>query len=636
MRRSRSLSNIPIPAHLRRDSKSRERSKSTLRQSRDKSAEGNTPLYKRGTSEHKRLFDRKGVTTPATPSFSTGVRRYGSSSCFGKRPSFTRSKSPTSVPIQKLVNDKKWVSEQYSKVQMFIRTSGLFNPELATMIRPPTINTFIELMSILFGQLITIGPINSQNYTEVVLTKLKMLRYPGSITMSSIKSANTMHGWPQFICMVSWLIDRVNLSSSVVVNCDEEMQKISDYQNVLWDFFINRYNIFSDGEHEDLVSQANCNLLNSIAKLSEIDLEAVDKYKSHYEALNMEVNNLQTQIEEYSVENNKIEQSNAEKTQVIQKFQDNKGKREQEVDEELQHIKKSINKRFEKRDNLNESIKKLKQDIATQSCKIQEKANMLKEIEELTRILTRKENKLAEYRSIKDDLDRDLRAIVVEIESRVDAWNVALTKTFLSEMKNLHLREKGFHSGDFLQEVDDRLKEKEHVEKQLLAELKDIKVEIEKIQHDKIILNSDIKEFRDKKKELEELEKNIQAEKEIIQNSLLKTEAMRKNYENQISKLKNFLSLRMQDDDAKIKDLDNQIEESLQQFNCLAKKGLALLIEAHNMTKQYLFYINKKMEENVLTLLVANDQDKNISSAISKDLIKAKIYSDKLFESLNQ
>ncbi|CAH1109712.1 unnamed protein product [Psylliodes chrysocephalus] len=48
-------------------------------------------------------------------------------------------------------------------------------------------------------------------YHEEIVNKLKKLHYPGTMSISTLKSVNTMHCWPQVIGMCGWLIDKIEL-----------------------------------------------------------------------------------------------------------------------------------------------------------------------------------------------------------------------------------------------------------------------------------------------------------------------------------------------------------------------------------------------------------------------------------------
>lgn len=592
MRSSRSLSNIPLPSNFRRDSsKNRDRPKSVVRNSREKSADLLTPLAYR-TSDRKWLFEKQ-RNTPSTP-FSACSSRYRPSS-IGSKNSLSvtkRDRSPNVPSLHKLMNDKKWLHEQYIKVQGFIQSSGLFPPDLAGMIKPPTIKTFVELMSILLKEIISTVPINSQNYTEIVLSNLKLLRYPGSITMSTIKSANTMHGWPHFITIVSWLIDRVTLSRTVVVNYDEESQRAAACQDILWEYKITRYNYFSEGENGDYIVQAGNALFNDLTKVTDTDLDGLKILEENFEKLQADVELTEHQIEELTHEHTKIQQLNQEKKQVITQFQENKGNREQEVEEELVRLKKLVSKEQEKKEKLTTCLTQLQYEIANQTCKIKEKNEILNQIEDLKRVVTRKEKKIAGYRLIQDDLDRELKTKVVQIESKVDAWNVSVTKTFLPDLQHLHLREKGFHCEDFLKEILEMDKERRLIEKGLLEEFKSIQGDICQKEREKIILKEKIKVFLDREKRLDDSRKDIEADKEKHQKMLQGIEDITKTQDFEINHLEQLICQNRKDAENLIKEYEERIQQSSQHLNLMAKKGMAILIEAHNMTLRLLARID--------------------------------------------
>lgn len=99
------------------------------------------------------------------------------------------------------VSDKRWQMEQFAKVQRFL-TNQLIRlryvylqvqqyfydmPEICNNLKPPTLNTFVNVMNILLKQLDSRIEITMNNYKEHIPVHLKTFRYPGQITLSLMK-----------------------------------------------------------------------------------------------------------------------------------------------------------------------------------------------------------------------------------------------------------------------------------------------------------------------------------------------------------------------------------------------------------------------------------------------------------------
>lgn len=57
-------------------------------------------------------------------------------------------------------------------------------------IKPPTINTFVQLVNVLFKSLDARLNVNMSNYKEEIIKWLKILHYPGQINSSLLKTGN--------------------------------------------------------------------------------------------------------------------------------------------------------------------------------------------------------------------------------------------------------------------------------------------------------------------------------------------------------------------------------------------------------------------------------------------------------------
>lgn len=105
--------------------------------------------------------------------------------------------------------DARWVSDQYRKVitrfflyeitfneiyclqvQHFIATSGLFDSNIVSEnnIKPPSIKCFIYITSVLMKEIFPYTHINNENYKEVIPDRLRILKYPGKLTNSTLKT----------------------------------------------------------------------------------------------------------------------------------------------------------------------------------------------------------------------------------------------------------------------------------------------------------------------------------------------------------------------------------------------------------------------------------------------------------------
>lgn len=106
------------------------------------------------------------------------------------------------------------------------------DPEIDSL-NPPTLNSFIKVMNLLFEALDSRSvPITKENYKEKIILELKFYNYPVVVSQSFLKTGkiidniftlftyivhfffflflvNTKHNWPQVLSIWSWLIQLI-------------------------------------------------------------------------------------------------------------------------------------------------------------------------------------------------------------------------------------------------------------------------------------------------------------------------------------------------------------------------------------------------------------------------------------------
>lgn len=167
-----------------------------------------TPL----TQPHHRV-SRAPATTPKTPRASSSSRlhvepssgpRYRSPSA--ERASGFGGKGPRKDT--RPINDKMYQSTMLNKIDEFfagIAQSSILNP--SGSLRPVTLKIFIEATNCLLNLLDVKHEVSINNYTEELPKIAKKIHYPGAVTKSWLKTANTMHSWPHVLAWLSWLVE---------------------------------------------------------------------------------------------------------------------------------------------------------------------------------------------------------------------------------------------------------------------------------------------------------------------------------------------------------------------------------------------------------------------------------------------
>ncbi|XP_066152360.1 putative autophagy-related protein 11 [Euwallacea fornicatus] len=614
MRKSRSSSSIPQLECLQNrnvESRGRERIRSVSRNSREPSADGlmtpmgqlKVPNWGSDRKYSNQKVSRVLWTPSVTPSYSTGSKKRSMSlSSFGSRTSTNTCKSPGEKVI--FTNDKKWVANQFSKIQEFILTSGLFNPELAGKIKPPTMGTFVELVSKLLDRIIKTPPINVQNCAEVMLNTLRLLKYPAQLTASTLKTVNTTHGWPHFVAIIFWLIGRAELTQEheAFMMQLEPSEKIAlNMRYALIDFF-NKYSSIiarsSEGS-KDLLLQEEKEFYANIIDITGCDCDLIKKVSMSFKEQKAKLDEVNALLEDTLAENAKIGTQNAERQGVIEKYKENKGNNELEIKKELQQLQNMYIACIKTKEGLSMSINDLQDCIAKQKFKSNDKINLLNKIKEQERIIKRKEQSQKEYTSVRNDLDIHLGNLHIKVEKQVDNWNMAITKCFLPELKVLRLREKGFVSKQFLAEIETNHKKNVVLLEKLLKEFREGRDVLELLRQDK-------KSLQERSNSTNLLRQKLNAQKAEIESIKAKNKLLLVDLEECKKNHKEKLEVSVQNKEAEIRKQKEIIDELklthqnlLEKFDKNSKYYVAFCLETHNQIIQDI----KNIEGNMNVML---------------------------------
>ncbi|KAJ8984407.1 hypothetical protein NQ317_003990 [Molorchus minor] len=489
-RRSNSSSNIPIPkVNLFgvKDTRGRKRSQSISRLSQRDSCASTSQLPRASSLDRKSSnvpgFSR---TTPRMGNKASSLQRTTPTSALSQR---TRSITPLSCrkehkTIQKLSSDKKWVAEQYAKVQYFIESSSLFDLNIINVksLKPPTINTFIYVTSVLLKEISRKINITKENYKEVILAQLKLFNYPGTLSNSVLKTVNTLHSWPQIIGMWSWLIDKVNLGRTF--NVDEYTESLDHedrwkflFKENCWNLFVKRYCIFNNDQlNEEEIQRANDEYVKTLGEILEIDFDELNQIKEEVLEKRENKAKLEEEINQLKAEQLKMQSDIEELKRDTENFRETDAAEEDELNNELLILQLNIKDLKDAKGVVKENVEELEEAIKTQPCTYQEKQHLLQQISELKDEIQVKKGKIERAQKIKNKFDRELASEYAKIQKLVIEWNRSLMEVSIinPELRKLLLREKMFDDPEFLVEVQEVLERKDVIENNISEALRKI------------------------------------------------------------------------------------------------------------------------------------------------------------------
>ncbi|EEZ97419.2 uncharacterized protein LOC103314387 [Tribolium castaneum] len=455
-RRSNSSSQLPVPNRSRskssvsRVSAKDDNAKRFRANSMDRTL--NPPLKRSTSSSNLR---RPSVTpsvsykksTVITPTLNSGLKRSNSNLTTPR----SRSKSP--YKIGSAINDKKWVSDQYAKVLRFLREHPNCPEHLPNTIKPPTINSFVAVFNLLFKEIDPRFEVNTTNYKDIVLNTLKIYQFPGNISLSLLKTVNTMHAWPQVMGILGWLVDLVTYITQTNVNSaleqDPKYQKVECVTN----YVLERYQLYNNNDDQEIADQA---VSQELVKV--LDIDDAETKRQQEEVIKLEQLK-ELRLEQINEQKNKNEMLDKEITQLQEETESFYQDREQREEASRASIE-SLRERKEKLVTLIkmkcESVESLKVEIKNQPCAIEERNKILEHIEAMKRKIDLKKEKIKTQKNIELTCHSKLKEAKNKVENEVYRLNNSLMKLTVvkPELKLLHLDEScDFSSAEFRKKV---------------------------------------------------------------------------------------------------------------------------------------------------------------------------------------
>ncbi|CAH1116042.1 unnamed protein product [Phaedon cochleariae] len=485
-----------------------------------------TPLNKQG---------RSNSTPRITPGSSTMSQR----SCGSRLTQSSVSKERKT--IQKLASDKKWVAEQFVKVQNFILGSQLFDItsfDSTNSIKPPSIKTFINVTSVLFKSIFPNVNLKNENYKEVITEKLRILKYPGKLANSTLITVNTMGSWPQVIGMWGFLIDKINLSnqndgigeySMVEYSYVGEERQKSLLAQTCWNFVVERHALFNAHDLDvDGIEAANAGYVQRFTEILDVDPRECSALRADLSEKEQYKNRLDAEVDELSAEKERLESQITEIKKSIERSNETISIQEAEVDDELNRLHKALEKATNRKENITVKVETLKEAIKIQPCTHKEKVELLRKIENLQNKIEIIKGKINHAQNIRNEFDQKLHNELTKLQNKVVDWNRSLVEVSIRKpnLKKLMLRETGFHMFEFLNEIKEMVEQKIMIENEVVENIgkmevelkeactkkKSLEVEISNLESQLDQLNKDIREKTENKNIVDEEIEKVQIE----------------------------------------------------------------------------------------------------------------------------
>eukprot|EP00057_Strongylocentrotus_purpuratus_P002124 XP_003723890.1 PREDICTED: kinetochore protein NDC80 homolog [Strongylocentrotus purpuratus] len=253
-------------------------------------AAGNGFMRRSSGSSGTSAGGRKSTTSKSTFGFSNTRRP---SSGYG-RSNMAREVLRESRPI----SDKSYMQKEIRRIIEFLQENGFSNPISVKQLMSPTTKDFVRVFQFLFSFLDEDYVVGSK-IDEEIPAKFKEMKYPFTISKSSMCTLGSSHAWPHILAALHWLFDSIqyamNTSVAELLFTDEEMPGCLDeqaYSEVHFDYLENTYSEYMNGQDRYDVHETKLRNAIQTTKGGEVNM---DNLVAEEERLQAELQELEQQ-----------------------------------------------------------------------------------------------------------------------------------------------------------------------------------------------------------------------------------------------------------------------------------------------------------------------------------------------------
>ncbi|KAK2576295.1 hypothetical protein KPH14_005660 [Odynerus spinipes] len=244
-------------------------------------------------------------TTPITPLTSTRKHNALGLSTGRRSPSGDRASNLGAKSARKDTRnlaDKSYQSYMLNTIDNYIhelQCSSILNTNGS--LKPITLKIFVEVSGLLVKLIDPKHSLTLANYVEELPKIAKKLHYPGVITKSLLKTANTAHSWPYVLGWLCWLVQVCQVKDLAYNNFQFDNisfvgteQQMKDNRNAL-SFMISMYKAWNDEKLDEETALTN-KYLQKIEKQQGV---SEDELAAAHAALEAAKEDLQVMEQEY-------------------------------------------------------------------------------------------------------------------------------------------------------------------------------------------------------------------------------------------------------------------------------------------------------------------------------------------------
>ncbi|XP_063954410.1 kinetochore protein NDC80 homolog [Lytechinus pictus] len=196
------------------------------------------------------------------------------------------------------ISDKSYMQKEIRRIIDFLQEHGFSHPISVKQLMSPTTKDFVRVFQFLYNFLdedYVVGP----KIDEEIPAKFKELKYPFTISKSSMCTLGSSHAWPHVLAALHWLCDFIqyamNTRVSEILFTDEDVPGCLDeqaYSEMHFDYLENTYAEYMNGQDQYDVHERKLREAIQMSKGGDINM---DNLVAEEERLKAELQELEQQ-----------------------------------------------------------------------------------------------------------------------------------------------------------------------------------------------------------------------------------------------------------------------------------------------------------------------------------------------------
>lgn len=320
------------------------------------------------------------------------------------------------------ITDKRFIHASIRALIDYLTMHNYDNSISPKILTNPSTKDFNNIVQFLFRQ---IDPnfAYTGKYEDEVISMYKCLKYPYSISKTSLNAVGSPHSWPQLLASVMWIIELLAYDEEATngAAAEQEGEDPTDSEKVFLSYLHSAYRCFLGGD-DDMYAQLEEEFVDLFDSRNNAAADEMKVFDVKNEGLSREIEELgerMTYLPDLQ-EKKKVYSKDLGKFQnLIQELH----KYKKELESKTSTRKSDLDRTTTALANVEREVEELRQRIATQELSPEDVRRLSEEREHIENALSTAQNSRSELEQKVHDAEKLLRSKVLDLEEVRRTYN---------------------------------------------------------------------------------------------------------------------------------------------------------------------------------------------------------------------